>query len=86
MDKIRSHHFDTMVETMVCWCLQGNDQNQGLLGGAKWILSIHSIALVVSMLVAKLTVPMRNASIIGSGLGIILWSTSSQLLSAHLVV
>ena len=24
MDGIRSHHFETMVETTVCWYLQGN--------------------------------------------------------------
>ena len=31
MDEIRSHHFETMVETIVCWFLQGNHP---FLGGA----------------------------------------------------
>ena len=38
-----SHRFKTMVETIVCWYLQGNRiRNQGFLGGAEWISSMHS--------------------------------------------
>ena len=32
--EICSHHFETMVEAIVCWYLQGNHSFQGFLGGA----------------------------------------------------
>ena len=32
MDEFRSHHFETMIETIVRWHFQGN--HQGFLGGA----------------------------------------------------
>ena len=35
------HHFDAMVETMMPDICRGMSRNQGLLGGAKWIPSIH---------------------------------------------
>ena len=34
MDKIPSHHFETMVETIVCWFLPGESSFQGFSGGA----------------------------------------------------
>ena len=38
MDEIPSRHCETMVETMVCWYLQGNHQKPSeRSGGAKWI-------------------------------------------------
>ena len=41
MDEIL-HHFETTVETTVCWYLRwGIVRNQGFLGGARWISSIH---------------------------------------------
>ena len=32
-----SHRMETMVETIVCWYLQGIIRNQGFLGGAKYM-------------------------------------------------
>ena len=35
--EIRSHHFETLVETIVCWHLIGGIASfQGVVGGAKW--------------------------------------------------
>ena len=41
VDEIRSHQFEIMVQTIVCWYLQGNHQKPGFL---RWrmISSIHS--------------------------------------------
>ena len=40
--EIRSHHLETMVQTIVCWCLQGNPNiPAGFLGWCR-ISSIHS--------------------------------------------
>ena len=39
-----SHHFEPMVETIVCWYLRWGIAIPGFLnGGAKWISSIHSM-------------------------------------------
>ena len=35
--KCISHHCEPMVETIVCWYLQGIIRNQSFLGSAKWI-------------------------------------------------
>ena len=41
MDKIRSHHFETMVEIIVDGIYRGNRSiPEFVLGGAKWISSV----------------------------------------------
>ena len=40
--KSTSHHFDTMVETIICWYLQGNEQKPGCLRWCR-ISFIHSM-------------------------------------------
>ena len=46
MDEIqKSHHFETMVETIVCWYVRwGIDSFQGFLGGSKWISQPSTVA------------------------------------------
>ena len=41
MDEIRSHHFEAMVEAMVRWYLQKNDQKPGFL---KWISTPSTVS------------------------------------------